>query len=276
MKNCAYLLFFLTTSLFISCSNTEVIVNKNVIEPSAPPVSGLFKQRVLIEDYTGTWCGNCTRVSYAISQVLENTDKAVPVAIHCDNDPFRFQNIQPLQQLISPGGSLELPQSRINRIITWTFPEDLNIQEPVNYSGNNSGLGIALESSLSGNTVNLNVKAKFANNYSNLRLVVYLLEDHLFYNQANYTSHYNSQNPIVNFEHNHVLRTSLTNLLGDAVTENTSFGQTYTRNFSFTVPSNVANSSNISFVAFIVGPDNKVLNVRGAHINENQVFEQNP
>ena len=71
------------------------------------------------------------------------------------------------------------------------------------------------------------------------------------------------------------MRSSLTNILGDVVT-GTSEGSTVTKSFSLPIPANIANSANISFAAFLVGSDNKVLNARASLANENQSFEVNP
>jgi hypothetical protein len=106
-------------------------------------------------------------------------------------------------------------------------------------------------------------------------LVVYLLEDKLIYSQRNYTNYYNAVNPINDYEHNHVLRSSLTNILGDDVVGTTN-GSTVTKSFSLPVPANISNASNISFVAFLIGSDNKALNARASKANENQTFEINP
>ena len=123
--------------------------------------------------------------------------------------------------------------------------------------------------------INLTVNVKFAQNYSNLRLVVYVLENHLIYRQTNYSNFYGAVNPIPAFEHNHVLRASLTNLLGNAL-ENTNYNQTVTTNFAIPIPATVSNAENISFVAFVVEENNNVLNVRAAEKNENQTFQENP
>ncbi|MGK4569345.1 Omp28-related outer membrane protein [Flavobacterium sp. 3HN19-14] len=159
-----------------------------------------------------------------------------------------------MKNLISPEFDLELPQVRLNRVTTWTYPETNTFNQVTNLTSNNCGLGLAMTSSLSGNTVNLDVNIKFVDNYTeDLRLVVYVLENHLHYTQRNYTTYYDAVNPIPNFEHNHVLRTSFTNLLGDLITEGTGFGQSVTKHFSLPVPENVENGENISFVAFVVG-----------------------
>ncbi|WP_395064434.1 Omp28-related outer membrane protein [Flavobacterium sp.] len=275
MNKVYFLSILLMTLILSSCSDTVVVENKPDGSANAPAISGYFKKRVLIEDYTGTWCGNCTRVAYAIDQVNEQTDKAVSVAIHNGNDPYDFAGIAPLKNLILPNSPLALPVSRLNRTLVWTFPEPTNIQEALDLTSNNSTLGLAMSSTVSNGTLNLDVKMKFVEDYSNLKLVVYLLEDHLIYYQRNYTNYYNAVNPILDYEHNHVLRSSLTNILGDEINGAIN-GSTITKNFSIPIPSNIANPTNISFVAFLVGSDNKALNARASKANENQTFEINP
>lgn len=277
MKKSFLISFFSFILIYlVSCSDTEII--KEVVDSSvlAPAVSGYFKKNVLIEDYTGTWCGNCTRVSHAIDLVNAKTDKTVVVAIHTGNDPYNFVGIAPLKNLILPNTQLALPVSRLNRMIIWTVPETINVKQAVDLTGNNSGLGLAMNSKIENGTLKLDVKINFAQaDYSNLKLVVYLLEDKLIYEQKNYTDYYNAVTPIPNFEHNHVLRNSLTNILGDSILENIAVNQVITKNFNLPVPSNIAIQKNISFVAFVIGQDNKAINVRASKINENQVFQQN-
>lgn len=276
MKRMKALLSLLTLIAIYSCSDTKVIENVPDDTETAPPVAGYFKKRVLIEDYTGTWCGNCTRVAYAIDQMKEQSDKVVTIAIHNGNDPYHFANIGPLKDLIMPGSDLELPQSRLNRTIVWTSPEPSNLAQAKALTGNNAGLGIAMSSTVVDGTVELDVNMKFAQNYTGLKLVVYALENHLIKNQVNYTSYYGNVNPVPGYEHNHVLRKEITNLLGDPISETTTAGQAVTKSFSFPIPANFTNPGNISFVAMIVNADNLSLNARAAEKNENQTFEQNP
>lgn len=271
-----YLLSLLFGSfLFLSCSDTNVVENKPDQNSAAPPISGNFKKHVLIEDYTGTWCGNCARVAYAVEQVKLQTDKAVTVAIHDGNDPYSFNGIGPLKDLILPNSTWSLPISRLNRMTVWTYPEPTNIQQAIDLTGNNTTLGLALISNVANGNINLDVKMKFIQNYTDLKLVVYLLEDKLIYDQRNYTNYFNGENPIANFEHNHVLRSSLTNILGDNVT-GTNYNSTITKSFSLAIPVNISNQANISFAAFLVDSNNNVLNARASLANENQSFEVNP
>ncbi|UPT72203.1 MAG: Omp28-related outer membrane protein [Flavobacterium sp. JAD_PAG50586_2] len=208
--------------------------------------------------------------------MVEQSDKVVTIAIHNGNDPYHFAGFQPLKDMIMPNSDLELPQSRLNRTIVWTSPEPSNLAQAKALTGNNAGLGIAMSSTVVNGTVNLDVNMKFAQNYTGLKLVVYALENHLIRNQVNYTSYYGNVNPVQGYEHNHVLRKEITDLLGDPITESTTAGQTITKSFSFPIPANFLNPENISFVAMIVNADNLALNARAAEKNENQSFEQNP
>ncbi|MGV9002977.1 Omp28-related outer membrane protein [Flavobacterium sp.] len=271
-----YLFAFTLSFLFLnSCGDTTVVENLPDGNATTPPISGYFKKRVLIEDYTGTWCGNCTRVSYAIEQAVSQSDKVVSVAIHNGNDPYHFEGIAPLKNLILPNTQLALPVSRLNRMTVWTFPEPTNVQQAIDLTGNNSGLGLAIKSAVVNNNINVDIKMKFALNYTNLKLVVYVLEDGLINLQKNYTSYYNAVNPIPDYVHNHVLRTTLTNILGDTVEGNTEAGNVFTKSFSVPMPANIENIGNVNFVAFLVDENNNALNVRASHINENQSFEEN-
>ena len=259
--------------------NTYVLTTtSNVVDESenALPVSGYFKKRVLLEDYTGTWNGNCTRVAYAIEQMYLQSDKVVSIAIHNGNDPYHFPGYQPLSDLILPNSVLELPQSRINRTVVWTSPEPSNLDQAKSFTSNNSGIGLAMSSTVNNGIINLDVNMKFAQNYTGLKLAVYVVENHLIHSQSNYTIYYGSINPVPNFEHNHVLRHNLTNILGDPLTESTTTGQTITKGYSIAIPTSVSNQENISFVAVLINSDNLALNARAADKNEVQVFEQNP
>ena len=277
IKKCLTLVAFL--ALFSSCSDTIVNVGAENVGPVNDSItSGYFTKRVLIEDYTGTWCGNCTRVALAIERVLAKTDRAEIVAIHNGDDPYHFDGIGPLRNLIYPGlADLPLPTSRLNRTVVWKFPETSNVQQAIDLTGYNCGLGLAVNSNLNGQNIDLNVKVKFAEDYQNLKLVVYLLEDDLTYFQVNYTSsYYGGVNPIPNYNHDNVVRSTVTDILGDSMGTSFAAGSTFERSFSVTVPANVENASNIRFVAFVVGEDNKAINVRSSSINQSQALEQNP
>lgn len=230
-----------------------------------------FNKRVLIEDFTGTWCGYCPRVAYAIEQVNNQTTDATVVAIHRGSDPYNFTGASSLESQIGLTG---YPTAMLNRTTDWSYPEPSYVSQAVNLTtGTNPYVGLALVTSTSGNTSTVEVKAKFGKNFSDLKLVVYALEDNLIYNQTNYTAYYGGTSTIANFEHNHVLRAVLSSdILGETVTGSTNLNDEFSKTFTYSIPSNV-NASNVHFVAFIVDSSKKALNSRAAGANENQSFE---
>lgn len=241
------------------------------------PIVGKFKKNVLIEDFTGTWCGYCPRVAYGIQKVEEEGLAAIPVAIHRGStnpgasgyDPFNF-DASALESYIGLTG---YPTAKLNRKTDWS--NEASTYEPKNLIKLNSDLGLALNSTVSGGNINLDVNIKFDANLTGLKLVVYVLEDNLFQNQTNYTSYFGGASTLTNFEHDHVLRACLTNLVnGDDLTGTTD-GAIITKNFSLAIPSNISNSAHMSFVAFVIDSSGKAINVRSAVPNVNQTFEEN-
>lgn len=273
MKKLTTYAFALTTLFLISCGGSdESASGSTTTVDETIPVVGKFTKNVLIEDFTGTWCQYCPRVIYGIQKVEEENLKAFPVAIHRGSngsDPYNFD----ASALENSVGLTGYPTAKLNRKTNWN--SETNTTEVKKQIKVNADLGLALNSTVSGGNINLDVKIKFDANLTGLKLVVYVLEDHLHYNQTNSTSYFGGVNPIPNMEHNHVLRSCLTNLVdGDALTGTTD-GATITKNFNVAVPGNVADANNIRFVAFVIDATGKALNVRGAAPNVNQAFEEN-
>jgi hypothetical protein len=239
-----------------------------------------FRKRLLIEDYTGTWCGYCTRVSYAIEQVKNITNDVVTVAINRDSsnptsgtyDPYNYDT-SALESLFTLSG---YPKGLLNRMTVWISPQDTNIAQATALTqGENPKLGLAMDNTIVGNTINLEVNVKFSKDFSNLKLVVYVLENGLVYPQKNYTTYYGAVNPLTDYVHNHTLRSCETNLFGDPINNNeTTSGDTYSRTFNIPIPSNVSNANNIEFVAFVVDENGNAINARKVSKNENQTFEE--
>ena len=267
-----------TAGTFDVSATYETFTSETITVSFTPAIN--FTKRVLIEDYTGAWCGWCPRVSYAIDLVQEQTDKAVVVALHNGvttpgngYDPYHF-NVGALGQLINLQG---YPTAKLNRMTTWASPEPTKVSQVIDLTqGSKPKLGLAMKSSVSGGNINLEVKTKFGKDYTTAtKLVVYISENGLILDQVNYTDYYGGGDIIPNFEHNHVLRACLTNLLGDSFLPTESvFGNVVTKTFNIPVPTNVANVANIEFVAFVVGADNKAINVRKSLPNEGQALEE--
>ncbi|WP_196891051.1 Omp28-related outer membrane protein [Aureivirga marina] len=240
-------------------------IQLNVIEEL--PTS--FTQKITIEEFTGTWCGYCVDMAYKLHEVVEDNSNIIPIAIHGrGGDVMAYERLTDLEEFhgISPGTGY--PKAYVNRGNSWSkTPEEL--EGPLNQTPK---LGLAINSSLENNNISIDVKVAFAENVADTKIVVYLLENKLIYSQTNYSSYYNGESPILDYEHNDVMKKSLTDLFGDSM-EAQSVGDLYVRQFNQAVPGNIEKAENISIVAFVVDSNNKVINAQSAKIGENKVFD---
>jgi thiol-disulfide isomerase/thioredoxin len=235
-----------------------------------------FKSNVMVEDYTGVWCGNCPRVVEALEQASQqlgaNDDQLIKVAIHRSSsnptdasyDPFNFD-----ASAFEPNGGY--PKAYINRKTRWTPLEYNNLGMVVTQTQVNKRLGLKLKTETLSNSIKLTVDGLFSDNFNQLSLVVYQLESGFVYDQVNYTTFFNGDDIIQNFVHDHVLRSILTNTTGDAITTSNT-GNEFSREFTIPLTS-ITNTQNAEFVAFIIDNTGNVLNARSVRINEIQNYQ---
>lgn len=242
------------------------------------------KRKVVIEDYTGTWCGFCPALVVALDLLEARTQDIAVVSIHktasSHPDPLDFPGITDLQAEFGVGDGF--PKAQINRTEPWVARsgpefviEDTGI---LAMAGSETNVSIAINSQLNGANLTVEAKVIYENgSQAGDKLVVYLLESGVAADQANYFDEtpghpfQGKGNPIENYIHNHGLRNSLSGLFGDNIPETQAY-QEYKKNYSFTVPSNYV-GSNLSFVVMVVDSENNAKNAQVSHINENVGFE---
>jgi hypothetical protein len=260
-----------------------------------------YTQKVLVEDYTGTWCGNCPRMNTIMHYLTDYSDRIVPTAIHVHGSPtdpwtYEFEEEMTAPENYNIPGA---PMGRFNRTHILNMddsqlcPNDRSVYEAQAdvFLNQVAPLGLAINSTLNGNNLNIQIKVGFATDeIPDARLVVNLLEDGLIHEQVNYYSgsgydcdpefnYSDMPSHIPNFEHNHVLLKSYTDVFGDEIPAGQiSNGGVYERDFDVSLPSSVTNSSNLTIVAFVLGNGGEisnrgVINVQSAPVGVNQDFD---
>ena len=248
---------------FSSLSSNEITIQ--VSDVSLPTT---YTKKAIIEDYTGTWCGWCPRVSYAISLVEAETDKVFAVGAHI-GDAMENSYSSALDTAFDIPG---YPSAFVNREADWDYPEPSNVAQAVNTAQGSTNVGLAVGATLDGSTMNILVSTGFAESVSGTKIVVFVLEDGILANQANYTSYYGGGSNLSNFEHNHVLRYSATAVLGDDT--ESGLGLThkpYSVNLSSYAVSNVANTAVLAFLTDATGK--VVLNAQYTKVNQSTSFD---
>jgi hypothetical protein len=246
---------------------TSSVITVNV----APlPSSTMYKHNVLIEEYSGTWCGNCPRILYGVDLLEQQTNKAVVVSTHLfGSDPF----ISPDgNSLAAQQGVGVVPSGFINRTVSWIAPQYQNVNQVISTIQASSSVGLAINSTISGNNLSVNIKVNYSQPLSGTaKLTVYLVEDKLYHTQSNYSSNlYSGLSTIPNFEYNGVLRKLISTISGDNITTS---GSNYSKDYSLTLPSNISNISNTKIVAFVTNSNGMVINVQQAKAGEVKDFE---
>ena len=227
------------------------------------------RTQVLIDDFTGTWCVNCPRVIYHLEEVMNQTDRVIPVAIHnrgYNSDPFHFDGVD---RLADEYGITAYPTPLINRREVWD--EEMNSVNE--YLAQKTPLGIRVSTQLQGNQLLVRAGIRFDMDLpeDTLKIVVYALENGLHADQANATQYYGGQNPIPNFEHNHVLRHAFTDVVGDAIPAGyQTFDSIYHWEYNGPVPSELSDPQQMEILVFVVSGTEKpfVINVNKAGIDE--------
>lgn len=211
------------------------------------------KRKVVLEDYTGTWCGYCPSVAHAVEEAHAATNDIAVVAIHktasSNPDIMHFDDVQILQDEFGVSG---FPSARINRSTVWGSPYEL--ASIISMAGVDTDLAIGILSKLDGNTLSVQTDVVYENGSQNGdKPVVYLLESGVIHEQTNYyntdatSPYYQQGNPIPNFVHNEALRLSFTEVLGDNISATAELEE-FSKTFTVTILDGY-NRMNISLVA---------------------------
>lgn len=229
--------------------------------------------KVLVEDYTGTWCGYCPRLASALENAVKKNSNIIAAALHDDED-FLFPGVKKLESLFQVTG---FPSGRFNRIYNW----DESSAQLDKYLAKKKNLGLAINSGITGDEISVDIKVHHdVKSVGKTKLVVYLLENGLVASQSNYyngdssSPWYNKGNPIQEFVHNHTARIALTDVEGDEIPDDkNATGITYSINFKKTLPGVIKDSTKLELVAFVVDEKRAVINVQKAKVGENKDFD---
>lgn len=257
----------------ISCKKKDDSSDE-AVTPAAniTAVPASFSPKVILEEFTGAWCGYCPRgADQSDKIVLANPGKFFPVAIHAGGT--EVMKIAAGNSIDSIYNDYGYPGGMINRVTVGS-----SATLATNYWSSKTTAQLALvpdgglaidASKIENNILTLDVHAGFKSAITgDLRLIVYLVEKSVInastaYDQHNYmsssgsspdpSSPFYNQPPIIhNFEHKHVLRKviSSSSVWGDAIPAanigaGKEFVKTYLVNLGTYVP------ANMQIVAFI-------------------------
>ena len=213
------------------------------------------QRRVLLEDFTGQMCVNCPRGTEVIEQMQEAYgDRLVAVGIH--GGPLGFKGNATATGLATDLGDeyynhwqLEYqPVGLVNRHGAVNYPDWMTqVREEL---AQPSVISMALEATINGDQITINVKETCLNGHYDGTLQVWVLEDSITATQKRHEPIDNDNVTIndKNYVHNHVLRTAVNGNWGEAITLTTNEPKTQT--YQQTVDEKW-NKAHLSVVAFV-------------------------
>ena len=206
-----------------------------------------FTTKVLLEDYTGTWCGACPGAGVAMKSAMDGNSNIFGVGIHAggNGDPMAFAETEAMANFYNVNA---FPTVFANGIDTnWNYP---NMSQINTLLSSTSKLGLAVKSTINNGKIDLEVKVGYKEAINEeVKLMVYLIEDGLKYPNSPQAGVSDGGN----YEHNHVLRAIYTDKYGDVISSNNiGAGGVYTRTFTgLDIPSSVQDNSKLHIVAFV-------------------------
>jgi len=284
-------LFLLVFALLVgACDRIEnpVTVAKNKYREELYGPAPLFQlanettRNVLFEEFTGHRCGFCpASTALALSLDAQLGSRMVTVAIHAgslaETSGTLFQT-----DYNTEAGNLYWAQlnggfnpiARIDRLgglssYEYLDPTNPSIWQNIVTTRMSVATPVELQANCeyvpTDNILNIHMNSQFLQPYmGNVNLVVLLVENHIISPQEDY-----SQTPpeVEEYEHEHVLRTNVTEPMGNLVISNPSAGYSSTNSFSIPLQANWV-STNMTVVGYLVDADtHAVLNAVEYEIN---------
>ena len=261
---------------------TSDTITFNVTIDSGAPTT--YTKKVLLEDFTGTWCPQCPPAASAIANAMSGNSNIFGVGYHASgSDPMEIPETAFWSNHYNVTG---FPTVYVNGADTrWNFP---NMGQVNNELAETATVGLALETAIVAGKLDIEVKVGFNTTPNEqVQLMVYLVEDNVTTSTPQSGS---SQG--TSYVHRDVLREVYTDQLGDAIqTSSAVAGCVYSRTFSaLDLPSNIDNMDNLKVIAFVRNtytktfvdyfstthtdsPHYDIYNVQEVHVGDAQAFD---
>lgn len=266
MKRISFLILALVFVAFNGCKDDS----NDDTKPT--PEIGEYTQKhvknVLVEEYTGTWCGYCPSLDTAMKIVLVSSDKIIPIAVHDDVEMgYKYAS-----EMMTTFDVSKYPTGLIDRKSIWAAPQ--NLSGLTNSINEKTPLGLKIESTLDNRNANIAVSVELAVDIPfNMNIVVCLTEDGIIADQANYYDD-GRGNPLVGFTHSHVLRKAFTDIFGNSIgIAQLKKDNVVTFNYTTTIPEDY-NINKCHLVAFVTKTDGTtVYNAQTVNLGGNIGFQ---
>lgn len=292
MKN-AFLILAITATL-AGCKKdetTEVSTGGNTGN-SLSTVPAQFTQKVLLETYTGAGQPQSPDGFVKLDNISSaNSTKAIPVNIHF-SDGMEIAQYTTLSNAYSNGNPMTFPSAMVNRTASVGQVILNRTQWQSNFDvakAKTAKCGLAIESSVTGSNATIVVHCGFNQSLAgNFTVTTYLIEDNItgigsMYDQRNSFNtssghpYFGQGDPILGFNHKHVLRKVLSSPMGDAINGG-NLVQSGKQLFTYTTSTSGFKQNDLYVVSFInragsSTTDHEIMNVQKVKMGQTQLWD---
>ena len=226
-------------------STTKIVV-KGSEEPDEPKdwAGKEFWHKSLGMRFTATWCGYCPNLATGFAlAVSQYPNKIELLNLHPTNSNLGFSGTSAMENVFNitgyPTGMIDY-RSRIGNYVSdyaATLVVDAVKETEKNYP---TKTGITFSSSVSGSTVNLNVKL-YIKEKGDYKVTAVLLEDNIIGYQNGGGDNYN---------HSSIARVAFSDITGDSV-KTSEDNKTVSKNYTATIPSS-CNKNNLRVLVYVL------------------------
>ena len=202
-----------------------------------------FTKKVLLEDFTGTWCPQCPPAAAAVANAVNSNANIFGVGYHY-NDPMQIPETVFWTNHYNVTG---FPTVYVNGPDTrWNYS---SMSQVNNELSEEATLGLSVEAEIVGGKLDLELNIGFKSSpVEEVKLMIYLIEG-----TATSSSPQSGSSQGTNYVHNDILREVYTDQLGDVIPpSNTLSGGIYTRTMTgLDIPENTTDFNDLKVVVFV-------------------------
>lgn len=227
-------------------SNTKIVV-KGSEDPDDPEdwAGKEFWHKSLAMKFTATWCGYCPMMATSFASAISQYPNRIELLnLHPTSSNLGFNGTSKLENIFKitsfPTGMIDYRSSIANYSnsnYTTKVILDAVKETESNYPVKT---GISFSSSVSGNTLNLNVKL-YIKEKGDYKVTAVLLEDNIIGYQNGGGDNYN---------HSSIARVAITDITGDAVSTSED-NKTVSKNYTATIPSS-CDKNNLRVLVYVL------------------------
>ena len=241
-----------------------------------------FTKKVLLEDFTGTWCPQCPPAAAAVANAVNSNANIFGVGYHY-NDPMQIPETAFWTNHYNVTG---FPTVYVNGPDNrWNYS---SMSQVNNELSEEATLGLSVEAEIVGGKLDLELNIGFKSSpVEEVKLMIYLIEG-----TATSSSPQSGSSQGTNYVHNDILREVYTDQLGDVIPpSNTLSGGIYTRTMTgLDIPENTTDFNDLKVVVFVRNtytktfvdyfnqthensPHYDIYNVQEVHVGETASFD---